>query len=242
MPPTQSIKFPKGIEKVIVCGNSGKRDKAAHGEGINQRVVEVLVRESACSSNSASFTGYSLRRARRGRHGFHEGDFCKVHAEAVFRPRADKRLRIDSAAQVIVQISALRHGPQKHPQLERISTRCVEGLGSALLRTRASGRCLPSCRLRRSEHARRDEQGCAPKAREIRKLHEFGPLWRYEEIIPCIKETGHAPASLRRRGRPQGSSPQRAAERDACASCLPFRGTPAPCSSAAARSLRRHPT
>src|SRR5258708_13723482 len=107
MPQTQSVKFPEGIEKVIVCGNSGKRDKATHGEGINQRVVEVLVRESACSSNSASFTGYSLRRARRGRHGFHEGDFCKVHAEAVFPPPADKRPGIDSAPHDISQIPAL---------------------------------------------------------------------------------------------------------------------------------------
>lgn len=57
-----------------------------------------------------------------------------------------------------------------------------------------------------------------------------------------LREIDHGPAWLRQRGRPRVSSRQPAAARDVSASSPPFRGTPAPCSSAAARSLPRRPT
>ncbi len=62
----------------------------------------------------------------------------------IFSPGANPRLRVNSPAQVIVQITALRHPKKKVTKLQRILARRLEVGFGALLQT-----CLRAPGLRR---------------------------------------------------------------------------------------------
>src|SRR6266550_8219818 len=138
------IKFAEGVKEMVMPADSCCGDEAAHRKRIDQRVVEILVGE-CLRGGYFPIAAYWL-----GRFGLHRGRRSdkrmagKVHAKALFRSDANKRLRIDPAAQMVVQIRALRHARKKRMQVERIRASGLERarralFGSCSLRGRTPG-------------------------------------------------------------------------------------------------------
>src|SRR4030088_2757448 len=107
------IKFAKGVKEMIVPADSDCGDEVAHRKRIDQRVVEILVSE-CLRGGHLPIAAYWLRwlGLRRGRRS-DKRMAGKVHAKALFRSDANKGLRINPAAQVVVQVRALRHAREK---------------------------------------------------------------------------------------------------------------------------------
>src|ERR1700691_1697823 len=89
------------------------RDKAAHGESVDEAVVEVLIGGGDLSRKRSGWNQLALA----GRLGTLEG--AAVYAEAVFAGGADEALRIDRAGKVDVQVGALGELRQKRAQRRR---------------------------------------------------------------------------------------------------------------------------
>src|SRR5216683_5385292 len=116
---------------MIVRRHSWRRHEAAHGECIHERVKEMLVFVSVCrrdSPVSAELLRSAARRALRLR----ESELGKIDAQMIFGCGANPGFRVNSAAQVIVQISAFGHAEKKLAKGERIGARDFETAGSAL--------------------------------------------------------------------------------------------------------------
>src|ERR1700704_1560184 len=131
------IKFAEGVKEMVVPADSCCGDEVAHRKRIDQRVVEILVGECLRGGHlpiAAHWLRWiGLRRSRlsdKRRAG-------KVHAKALFRSDANKGLRIDPAAQVVVQVSALRHAHKKRMQVERIRASGLESARRALFGNRS---------------------------------------------------------------------------------------------------------
>ncbi len=115
-----SAKLCKGAEKLIVSGDSGRRDEAAHGERVDQVVVEVLVLENIRGGNSANSAGRRLLPIAGRENRLCSLDRRGLDAQAVFCGGANPGFRVHGAAQMIVQISAFRHFEKQVAQIEGI--------------------------------------------------------------------------------------------------------------------------
>src|SRR5579864_4782967 len=132
----------EGVEKVVVAGYTWRRNETAHREGIDQCVEKMLailsigtVRRNIDGALALIGVGrwdFSVSATcwRRGAVGC---DFrsdkrkgSEVHAEMIFRGGTDPRLRVDGAAQVIVQIGAFRHFLEQVAELQGIRSRGFE--------------------------------------------------------------------------------------------------------------------
>src|SRR5216683_3369575 len=125
---------------MIVRRHSWRRHEAAHGECIHERVKEMLVFVSVCRRDfpvSAGLLRSAARRALRLR----ESELGNIDAQMIFGCGANPGLCVDSAAQMIVQIGALRHAEQKVTELKRILPRGLKSEFGALF-----GACLCSRR------------------------------------------------------------------------------------------------
>ncbi len=130
---------PEGVEEVVVAGVASGGDEGAHGEGVDQLVVEVLIGEDA---GGGSFAGGAVGRVVIGV----EAETRGAHALIVLGRFVNPGFRVNGAGEVHVQI-----GPFGHPVEERVER------GRALparLKERTSGP-----RFRRG--GLREERGCA---------------------------------------------------------------------------------
>src|SRR5712671_4297084 len=131
------IKFAEGVKEMIMPADSCCGGEAAHRKRIDERVVEILVGE-CLGGGYLPITAHGLRWV--GLHRSRRSDkrmAGKVHAKALFRSDANKRLRIDPAAQVVVQVRALRHAREKGAQIERIRASGLERARRALFGSRS---------------------------------------------------------------------------------------------------------
>src|SRR5690242_39909 len=107
-----AAKLRERIEKVVVAGYSGRRNEAAHRESVYQRVKQMLILVSFRHRNFPVSTACVPRLS--------EGKGSEIHAQLVFRSRANPRFRIHRPAQMIVQVRAFGHFFQQIAQLQRI--------------------------------------------------------------------------------------------------------------------------
>src|SRR5882762_1339439 len=142
------IKFAEGVKEMIVSADSCCGDEVAHRKRIDQRVVEILVGECLRGGYFPIAAHWwrwlGLPRSRRS----DKRIAGKVHAKALFRSDANKRLRIDTAAQVVVQVRALRHAHKKRMQVERIRASGLERSRRALFGSRSRRGSTPGGGLR----------------------------------------------------------------------------------------------
>src|SRR2546430_7767983 len=103
---------------MIVCRRSWRRHKPAHGECIHECVKEMLVFVSVCRRDFPVPAGL-LRSAARRALRLRESELGNIDAQMIFGCGADPGFRVNSTAQMIVQISALRHAEQKVTELKR---------------------------------------------------------------------------------------------------------------------------
>jgi len=89
---------------------------------------------------SAGLLRSAARRALRLR----ESELGNIDAQMIFGCGADPGFRVNSTAQMIVQISALRHAEQKVTELKRILPRSLESELGALFGTCRHGRRMRS--------------------------------------------------------------------------------------------------
>src|SRR6266513_4399661 len=110
---------------MIVRRRSWRRHKPAHGECIHECVKEMLVFVSVCRRDfpvSAGLLRSAARRALRLR----ESELGNIDAQMIFGCGANPGFRVNSAAQMIVQIGALGHPEERATKLKRILPRGLE--------------------------------------------------------------------------------------------------------------------
>ena len=101
--------FREGVEEVVVAAHPCGRHETAHGESVNQRVVEMLIRKGL-SRGDISVAANGVRREAI-RHGarLEKGVRGEFHAEVVFGAGANPGFGVDRAAEMVVQVRALGH-------------------------------------------------------------------------------------------------------------------------------------
>src|SRR5271155_6260283 len=79
-----AVKFRESIEEMIVAADAGRWDETAHGECVNERVIEMLIL-IGMSRGDVAVAAYRLRR-ETVRHGARLGERKRDegHAEIVF--------------------------------------------------------------------------------------------------------------------------------------------------------------
>jgi len=103
------LKFIEGVEEVVVRGDAGGWDEAAHGEGVNQGVVESLVFEGLAGGDFA-FGADGFGRGGGGeRLRLAEGQSGGVDAQVIFDGFGDEGFRVDGTGDVDVEVGALGH-------------------------------------------------------------------------------------------------------------------------------------
>ncbi len=107
----EPAKAAEGGEELVVLAPTGRGDKAAHGERVDELVVERLV-------GGSEIAGELLRRdqgfSATGRLG--EAEAGRVDAQAVFGGVADEGLGVDRAGEMDVQVGALGKIAEKSAQ------------------------------------------------------------------------------------------------------------------------------
>ena len=142
-----AAEFREGSEEMVMPGHALGRDEAAHGEGIDQGIVEVLVLGDFGGGNIARLADRLGRGSRLDRLRLGERLGGLIDAETVFTPDADERLGVDGAVQMIVQVGALRHALEEVAQGKRVGADLLQLLRGALFGSwrrlgRRSGRDL----------------------------------------------------------------------------------------------------
>ncbi|MBA0085539.1 MAG: hypothetical protein HRJ53_11130 [Acidobacteria bacterium Pan2503] len=144
------------IEEVVVSRYAGGRNETAHGEGVDQRVEEMLILVSVgCGDLAASAVcfgvlfGPSLRFCERKR--------CKVHAQMIFRRGTDPGFRIDGAAQMIVQVRALGHFLEEVAEFQGTCSRGFEAERTATVAFGRGRAGMPGFRLRAGPGGAREQ-------------------------------------------------------------------------------------
>ena len=130
----------KGGEELVVPTDAGARDEGAHGEAVDEGVIEMLrVRRRGKGVRGAdvTFAADGLGRdVAGGADVFDEAEGARVDAEEVGAGIGEKGLGIDGAAEVHVEVRAFGHPDEKGVELERALPGEVEGTDGALLRCR----------------------------------------------------------------------------------------------------------
>jgi hypothetical protein len=131
----QSPNAVKRGEKLVVPVEARRWNKAAHGEGIDESVIEVLIGRGDISGELGCRNQVPFAR----RLGKLKGD--RVYAKAIFAGIADEALGVDRAGKVDVQVGPLRKLRQKGVQCRRSGMRGgQESAGCAGFGLRNAGR------------------------------------------------------------------------------------------------------
>ena len=166
VPVIRPPEFRERIEKMIVPCHARRRHKSPHGKRIHQRIVQFLMLKRGFRGNFALAARILLRSAARQRLRFRKRQLDDVHAQVIFCPSADPRFRVHCPAQVIVQVSSLRHVPQEVPKLQRVLSRRFEVGFRALLQACRRGRRRRRFALTtsRQRDEQRQNENAAPSA------------------------------------------------------------------------------
>jgi hypothetical protein len=97
----------KGSEELVVAADAGGGDEAAHGEGVDEGVVELLVLEGVGGGDGSFAT--DGRRGQAARGGLDQAEFDGIDAEVVGGGVPEEGLGIDCAGEMHVEIGALGH-------------------------------------------------------------------------------------------------------------------------------------
>ncbi len=155
-----AAEFLEGAEEMVMSGVALGRDETAHGEGVDQGVVELLVlidgrgRDRALSAARRSATS-GLRLV--------EGARRCVNAKLVVDRVPDQRLGEHGAVEMKMKLAPLRHALEEIVERKRIAANIVERLGGAKL---GLAGCLLRVRLKRRGYARKHEGNGDDGARE----------------------------------------------------------------------------
>jgi hypothetical protein len=125
-----ATEFLEGTEEMVMPGITLGRDKTAHGEGVDQRIVELLVLIDGRGRNRI------LAASRRiARHALRLGEAARrrIDAELVVDRVPDQRLGEHGAVQMKMKLAPLRHALEEIVQRKRIAANIVERLGGAKL-------------------------------------------------------------------------------------------------------------
>jgi hypothetical protein len=133
----------EGSEELIVSADAGAGNEGAHGEGIDESVVELLVFESVLGTKIAFTTDGLGRDASGGGVWFKEAVRGGIDTEKIGGAVLDEGLSIDRASEMHVQICALRHTSEKGVELEWALLCSVESFDGALLARRGGSGCCP---------------------------------------------------------------------------------------------------
>jgi hypothetical protein len=104
------FKVVEGCKKMIVPRLSGGGNKGAHGKGVDQLVIELLIAEGVGGRLAFFATNRLWGKTASGAVGLGKDQGFVVDAEIVACGLTDEGFCIHSARQVSVQIGALRHG------------------------------------------------------------------------------------------------------------------------------------
>ena len=131
----------EGGEELVVAAKSRGGDEAAHGEGVDEAIIEVLIRRRNIAGELRGGNQLCLAGGRG------ELERCGVDAHAVFSGVAEECLSIDGAGKVDMEVCAL--GKLHEKRLESERALCGVGLvgaggasfgfGNATRRFRAGG-------------------------------------------------------------------------------------------------------
>ena len=107
--PGQAAKLIEGSKEVIVSAITGRRHEAAHGEGVDQLVVERLMLQQRRRTDRAGGTWFgSKSSAMAGKI-----ERLRIDADVVRGGIAQKCLRVDCACEMTVQLTPLGHALKK---------------------------------------------------------------------------------------------------------------------------------
>jgi hypothetical protein len=125
-----TAEFRERAEEMVVAGLAFGSDEAAHGEGVDQPIVEPLVLQDRSGGDRTLAAG---RCALACDLPLVEGMRRHVDAELVLDGVLDQRLREHGAMQMKVQLAALRHALEEFVKGKRIAANLIERLGGAKL-------------------------------------------------------------------------------------------------------------
>jgi len=116
----EAVKFSEGGEELVVSTEAGGGEIAAHGDGIDEPVVEILLRGSEYAVEVGGGN------EGRGAGGRCEAEFFGIDAETVFSGVANKGFSIDGSAEVNMEVGALGELVEEGMESKRT------GLGSGI--------------------------------------------------------------------------------------------------------------
>ena len=114
-------------EELVVSTDTGAGDEAAHGEGVDESVVELLILEGIVGALVAFAADGLGREASSGGLGFKEAHGFGIDAEAVGCAILDEGFGVDCAGEMHVKISPLGHAGEEGIQFEWTLFGVIEG-------------------------------------------------------------------------------------------------------------------
>ncbi len=102
-----AVEAVEGGEELIVAADASAGDEAAHGEGVDEGIVEFLILEGVFGADVALATDWLRRNASRGGLGFEETHGLGIDAEDIGGGIFDEGFGVDGAGEVHVEVCAL---------------------------------------------------------------------------------------------------------------------------------------
>ena len=122
----------EGGEELVVTADAGAGDEAAHGEGVDEGVIEMLVFEGTLGADIALAADRLWRQAASGAYVFGKAECGGVDAEEIGSGILDEGFGIDCAGEMHVQVRSFGHADEEGVELERALSGNVESMNGAL--------------------------------------------------------------------------------------------------------------
>jgi hypothetical protein len=169
-----SVETIEGGEELVVAADACTGNEAAHGKGVDQGIIELLIVEDALGAHIA-FAADRLRRKTPGGSGSSKKAVrAEIDAQAVLGSILKEGLGIDSTREVHVQVCPFWHASQEGAEFEWTLTGCLKSEGCALLRRSGMRRvifrrcvCGSLGEERRDGEYSQDRRGSAQEATEL---------------------------------------------------------------------------
>ena len=155
----------EGGEELVVTADAGAGHEAAHGEGVDESIVELLVFEGVLGADIAFATDGLRREAPGGGCGFEEAHRFGIDAEEIGGGVLDEGFGVDGAGEMHVKVGTLGHASEESGEFEWALPGGVEGADGALLARGCCRGCL--CRGPRCGTAPLRRSGVCASARAV---------------------------------------------------------------------------
>ena len=126
----------EGREELVMSAEACERHEAAHGEAVDQIVIQLLIGQRGGGGDGSRRACRKLRSSPSQAGWLDEAHGRGGDAKLVLCAVCDEGLRVDGAAQVHMQVGSLGHVHQESMQVERVRARGVEGADGAVFRRR----------------------------------------------------------------------------------------------------------